>query len=192
YYDALGRQTLHIDPEGYATATEYDAFSDVSRITRHAQPVNVATLKTANRPTIQGDPARDAVTSILHDKLGRQVAITDAEGGVEKMAYDGLGNKTVYTNPLGGVYRYVHDAQGRELKETSPLGIVKRFEYDGFGNRRLQVEAEGKPEQRTTRYQYDANNRLIRQTSDALPVYTLDGGEATVSPSQSWRYDAAG
>ncbi|RBH47397.1 hypothetical protein C3F00_036570, partial [Pseudomonas sp. MWU13-2860] len=138
------------------------------------------------------DAQRDAVTRIEHDALGRQTRIFDAEGGVERMAYDAFDNKLKYFNKLGGTYHYIYDAQGRVLKETSPLGSVKRFEYDGFGNRTLQVEAEGRPEQRTTRYQYDTNNRLIRQTSDALPVYTLDGGEATVSPSQSWRYDAAG
>ncbi|WP_206119070.1 LysM peptidoglycan-binding domain-containing protein [Chromobacterium fluminis] len=192
YYDALGRQTLHIDPEGYATATEYDALGQTTRITRYAQRVDTAALKPGLTPTLIVDAQRDAVTRIEHDALGRQTVLTDAEGGVERMEYDGLGNKTAYTNQLNGGYRYVHDAQGRVLKETSPLGIVKRFEYDGFGNRTLQVEAEGKPEQRTTRYQYDANNRLIRQTSDALPIFTLDGGEATVSPSQSWRYDAAG
>ncbi|UJB31016.1 hypothetical protein [Chromobacterium sp. Beijing] len=192
YYDALGRQTLHIDPEGYATATEYDALGQTTRITRYAQRVDTAALKPGLTPTLIVDAQRDAVTRIEHDALGRQTVLTDAEGGIERMEYDGLGNKTAYTNQLNGGYRYVHDAQGRVLKETSPLGIVKRFEYDGFGNRTLQVEAEGKPEQRTTRYQYDANNRLIRQTGDALPIYTLDGGEATVSPSQSWRYDAAG
>ncbi|MCP1290406.1 LysM peptidoglycan-binding domain-containing protein [Chromobacterium sp. S0633] len=192
YYDALGRQTLHIDPEGYATATEYDALGQTTRITRYAQRVDTAALKPGLTPTLIVDAQRDAVTRIEHDALGRQTVLTDAEGGIERMEYDGLGNKTAYTNQLNGGYRYVHDAQGRVLKETSPLGIVKRFEYDGFGNRTLQVEAEGKPEQRTTRYQYDANNRLIRQTGDTLPVYTLDGGEATVSPSQSWRYDAAG
>ncbi|MCS3806987.1 DUF4214 domain-containing protein, partial [Chromobacterium alkanivorans] len=192
YYDALGRQTLHVDPEGYATGTEYDALGNTTRITRYATRVDTAALKPGVAPTLIVDAQRDAVTRIEHDALGHQTVLTDAEGGVEKMAYDAFGNKTVYTNQLGGGYHYIYDAQGRVLKETSPLGIVKRFEYDGFGNRTLQVEAEGKPEQRTTRYQYDGNNRLTRQTGDAVPIYTLDGGEATVSPSQSWRYDAAG
>ncbi|OQS08052.1 hypothetical protein B0T37_22060, partial [Chromobacterium violaceum] len=56
----------------------------------------------------------------------------------------------------------------------------------------LQVEAEGQPEQRTTRYGYDAGNRLVSQTGDAVKIYTLDKGEATVSPSETRRYDAAG
>ncbi|MCD5362397.1 hypothetical protein LQT98_11955, partial [Chromobacterium aquaticum] len=192
YYDALGRQTLHIDPEGDATGTEYDALGNTTRITRYATRVDTAALQAGVAPTLVVDAQRDAVTRIEHDALGRQTRIFDAEGGVERMAYDAFDNKLKYFNKLGGTYHYIYDAQGRVLKETSPLGSVKRFEYDGFGNRTLQVEAEGRPEQRTTRYQYDTNNRLIRQTSDALPVYTLDGGEATVSPSQSWRYDAAG
>ncbi|PTU63411.1 hypothetical protein DBB33_24315, partial [Chromobacterium haemolyticum] len=192
YYDALGRQTLHVDPEGYATGTEYDALGNTTRITRYATRVDTAALKAGVAPALIVDAQRDAVTRIEHDALGRQNRIFDAEGGVERMAYDSFSNKLKYFSKLGGIYHYVYDAQGRVLKEISPSGIVKRFEYDGFGNRTLQVEAEGKPEQRTTRYQYDANNRLIRQIGDAVPIYTLDGGEATVSPSQSWRYDAAG
>ncbi|OQS08061.1 hypothetical protein B0T37_22015 [Chromobacterium violaceum] len=54
------------------------------------------------------------------------------------------------------------------------------------------MEAEGQPEQRTTRYGYDAGNRLVSQTGDAVKIYTLDKGEATVSPSETRRYDAAG
>ncbi len=192
YYDALGRQTLHVDPEGYATGTEYDALGNTTRITRYATRVDAAALKAGVAPALIVDAQRDAVTRIEHDALGRQNRIFDAEGGVERMAYDSFSNKLKYFSKLGGIYHYVYDAQGRVLKEISPSGIVKRFEYDGFGNRTLQVEAEGKPEQRTTRYQYDGNNRLIRQTSDTVSIYTLDGGEATVSPSQSWRYDAAG
>ncbi|OQS31727.1 LysM peptidoglycan-binding domain-containing protein, partial [Chromobacterium haemolyticum] len=192
YYDALGRQTLHISPEGDATATEYNALGQTTRITRYATRVDTAALKAGVAPTLIADAQRDAVTRIEHDALGRQNRIFDAEGGVERMAYDSFSNKLKYFSKLGGIYHYVYDAQGRVLKEISPSGIVKRFEYDGFGNRTLQVEAEGKPEQRTTRYQYDGNNRLIRQIGDAVPIYTLDGGEATVSPSQSWRYDAAG
>ncbi|WP_144408901.1 LysM peptidoglycan-binding domain-containing protein [Chromobacterium vaccinii] len=112
------------------------------------------------------------------------------------MTYDAFGNKASYTNQLGAVFSYDYDAAGHVLKETGRDGAtvlsVKRFEYDAFGNRTLQVEAEGQPEQRRTSYGYDANNRLISQTGDAVKIYTLDKGEATLSPTETRRYDAAG
>ncbi|OHX13374.1 hypothetical protein BI347_07510 [Chromobacterium sphagni] len=197
YFDALGRRTLQLDPEGDATGTDYDAFGNASRITRYATRVDPATLQTGTPPAIAADAKRDAVTRIEHDALGRQTQITDAEGGVETMAYDAFGNKVQYTNQLGGGYDYSYDAAGHVLTETAPpdnagLRSVKRFEYDAYGNRTLQVEAAGLPEQRTTRYGYDANNRLVKQSGDAVKIFTLAGGEATVSPTETRRYDAAG
>ncbi|MEW4339694.1 hypothetical protein AB1I38_23180, partial [Chromobacterium vaccinii] len=123
----------------------------------------------------------DAVSRIDYDALGRQTKITDAEGGVETMTYDAFGNKATYTNQLGAVFSYDYDAAGHVLKETGRDGATvlsaKRFEYDAFGNRTLQVEAEGQPEQRRTSYGYDANNRLVSQRGDVVHTYTLTGAD---------------
>ncbi|WP_144408950.1 RHS repeat protein, partial [Chromobacterium vaccinii] len=117
------------------------------------------------------------------------------------MTYDAFGNKATYTNQLGAVFSYDYDAAGRVLKETGRDGAtvlsVKRFEYDAFGNRTLQVEAEGQPEQRRTSYGYDSLNRLISQRGDVVHTYTLTGAdlkplEADVAPTETRRYDAAG
>ena len=196
YFDALGRRILQVDPEGGATRTDYDAFGNASAVTRYANTVDPSALQAGVLPTVAADAKRDAVTRIDHDALGRQTKITDAEGGVESMTYDAFGNKASYTNQLGAVFSYDYDAAGHVLKETGRDGAtvlsVKRFEYDGFGNRTLQVEAEGQPEQRRTSYRYDSLNRLVSQSGDAVKTYTLDKGEATVSPIETRRYDAAG
>ncbi|MEO4031082.1 hypothetical protein ABH313_23880, partial [Chromobacterium vaccinii] len=110
---------------------------------------------------------------------------------------DAFGNKATYTNQLGAVFSYDYDAAGRVLKETGRDGAtvlsVKRFEYDAFGNRTLQVEAEGQPEQRRTAYGYDSLNRLVSQTGDAVTIYTLDKGvQNNVRPTETRRYDAVG
>ncbi|MEN2424435.1 LysM peptidoglycan-binding domain-containing protein [Chromobacterium vaccinii] len=196
YFDALGRRILQVDPEGGATRTDYDALGNARAVTRYANAVDPSTLQIGILPTVATDAKRDAVSRIDYDALGRQTKITDAEGGVESMTYDAFGNKATYTNQLGAVFSYDYDAAGRVLKETGRDGATvlsaKRFEYDAFGNRTLQVEAEGQPEQRRTSYGYDANNRLVSQTGDAVKIYTLDKGEATVSPTETRRYDAAG
>ncbi|MEN7433831.1 hypothetical protein VA599_24110, partial [Chromobacterium sp. TRC.1.1.SA] len=197
YFDALGRRILQVDPEGGATRTDYDALGNARAITRYANAVDASTLQIGVLPTVAADAKRDAVSRVDYDALGRQTQITDAEGGVETMTYDAFGNKATYTNQLGAVFSYDYDAAGHVLKETGRDGAtvlsVKRFEYDGFGNRTLQVEAEGQPEQRRTRYRYDSLNRLISQSGDAVTIYTLDKGvQNNVSPTETRRYDAAG
>ncbi|WP_046168565.1 LysM peptidoglycan-binding domain-containing protein, partial [Chromobacterium vaccinii] len=201
YFDALGRRILQVDPEGGATRTDYDALGNARAVTRYANAVDPSTLQIGVLPTVTADAKRDAVSRIEHDALGRQTKITDAEGGVEMMTYDAFGNKATYTNQLGAVFSYDYDAAGHVLKETGRDGAtvlsVKRFEYDAFGNRTLQVEAEGQPEQRRTSYGYDSLNRLISQRGDVAHTYTLTGAdlkplEADVAPTETRRYDAAG
>ncbi|MDF0607117.1 hypothetical protein HZU77_015955, partial [Neisseriaceae bacterium TC5R-5] len=191
YFDAQNRPILSIDPQGYATATEYDAFGNVSRIIRYATALNLSSLGDTP-PTLTPDAARDRISSFSYDALGRQTAIRDSNGYSETLSYDAFGHKTGYVNKLGGTYTYRYDALGRVLEEISPLGSIKRFEYDAHGNRTLQIEAYGRPEQRTTRYEYDANNRLIRQINDTVNVYSLDKGEQSVTPTISYRYDTLG
>ncbi|MCD4487017.1 hypothetical protein LQR31_21330, partial [Chromobacterium vaccinii] len=201
YFDALGRRILQVDPEGGATRTDYDALGNARAVTRYANAVDPSTLQIGILPTVAADAKRDAVSRIDYDALGRQTKITDAEGGVETMTYDAFGNKATYTNQLGAVFSYDYDAAGHVLKETGRDGATvlsaKRFEYDAFGNRTLQVEAEGQPEQRRTSYGYDANNRLVSQRGDVVHTYTLTGAdlkplEADVAPTETRRYDAAG
>ncbi|MCD4487435.1 hypothetical protein LQR31_23465, partial [Chromobacterium vaccinii] len=201
YFDALGRRILQVDPEGGATRTDYDVLGNARAVTRYANAVDPATLQIGILPTVTTDAKRDAVSRVDYDALGRQTKITDAEGGVETMTYDAFGNKATYTNQLGAVFSYDYDAAGHVLKETGRDGAtvlsVKRFEYDAFGNRTLQVEAEGQPEQRRTSYGYDANNRLVSQRGDVVHTYTLTGAdlkplEADVAPTETRRYDAAG
>ncbi|WP_046168926.1 RHS repeat protein, partial [Chromobacterium vaccinii] len=201
YFDALGRRILQVDPEGGVTRTDYDALGNARAVTRYANAVDPTALQIGILPTVAADAKRDAVSRIDYDALGRQTRITDAEGGVESMTYDAFGNKATYTNQLGAVFSYDYDAAGHVLKETGRDGAtvlsVKRFEYDAFGNRTLQVEAEGQLEQRRTSYGYDSLNRLVSQRGDVVHTYTLTGAdlkplEADVAPTETRRYDAAG
>ncbi|POZ60156.1 RHS repeat protein, partial [Chromobacterium alticapitis] len=205
YFDASNRRILQVDPEGSVTRTDYDAFGNAHLVTRYANAIDPAQVAAGTPPAIVADTSRDAVTTIEHDALGRQTRITDAENGVEAMEYDAFGNKVKYTNQLGAVFRYAYDGTGHVLKETGRDGdrddsavlSAKRFEYDAFGNRTLQVEADGQPEQRSTRYGYDSQNRLLSQTGDTVHTYTLTGPdlkpvEADVAPTETRRYDAAG
>ncbi|MBK4734904.1 phospholipase effector Tle1 domain-containing protein [Noviherbaspirillum pedocola] len=211
-FDAAGRVVRVTDPMGGVTSTRYDAFGNAIAITDPRGNVGGFVFDAANRVIRQTDPeghvtetaytasgktARvtqgDAVTRFAYDKLDRLVQSTDAEGHVESYAWDSLSNRISVVNKLGGVTRYDFDVNGRVTSETLPVdGIVKRYDYDARGNRILEIEAAGLPEQRITRYDYDAADRVIRQTGDALGMFDAAGGTRVVTPVTSKTYDARG
>ena len=122
-----------------------------------------------------------------HDKV---IQKTDPEGNVTKWSYDANGNMTSTTDALGGVTAYTYDAHGLALTKTDPLGHVTSYAYntsgnlarttdatgatfdryyDGSGNLILTVDAVGTPIARNRASRYDANNRVIQQTSRRRP-----------------------
>ncbi|MDO8955026.1 MAG: hypothetical protein Q7V63_09275, partial [Gammaproteobacteria bacterium] len=109
YFDKLNQATWSVDPMGFATQTEFDAFGQVSKITKYVAPASgtlstsakfgayatatAATTAGATAYVLTSSTEQDQLTQIEHDKQGRQTKITDAAGFFESMTYDGLGNK---------------------------------------------------------------------------------------------------
>lgn len=158
----------------------------------------------------------DQTTHVKHDKLGRQTEIVDANGKIEKSSYDALGNRTTLTNKLDGVFIYTYDRLGRVKTETLPVWAIKRnlstgaierqgngdpqtvavlneYTYDSRGNKTRLVEAQGLFEQRTTDYAYDRHNRLVKQTGEAVDVFSVDNGvQMQQRPVETRKYDTRG
>ena len=118
-------------------------------------------------------------TSFTYDAMNRQLARTDALGGVTRSAYDGNGNVVKETDALGRLTSRSYDAVNRLVDTTDALGVVSHSVYDSFGNRTAQTGAAGTPDARTVQYVYDLNNRLVRQTD-------------AEGHTQSYEYDAVG
>ncbi|RZA11008.1 MAG: RHS repeat protein, partial [Proteobacteria bacterium] len=157
---------------------------------------------------------QDATTKLVHDLLGRQTQITDAEGYSEYMTYDALGNKLTYTNKLGGTFTYTYDRKGNLKQETLPVQVyqydasqkpilgsdgkpvlndVKNvYTYDARGNRTKAVEASTLKEERTTTYTYDALDRMLTKTGQSMSIYTSGTGAGTATPTQTLSYDKRG
>lgn len=195
-FDAAVRVVRVTVPMGGVTATRYDAFGNAIAITDPRGNAGSFTFDAANRVIRQTDPeghvtetayttsgktARvtqgDADTRFVYDKLDRLLQVTDAEGFVESYVWDSLSNRISVVNKIGGITRYGFDANGRVTSETLPVdGIVKRYDDDARGNRVLQVDAAGLPEQRTTRYDYDAAILTAWPTSaeDRITRYRYD------------------
>jgi len=176
-YDALGRATIAIAPDGSRHETIYDESGRIA-----------ATIDELGR----------GVTN-RYDLLGRLVQVIYADGTTEGYAYDAGDRKVATTNRLEQVTRYVfdaldrpiatilpdgtgptnyynagsrlivttdgrghstwfgHDALGRVIVTTNALGQVSTFAYDARGNQITSTDALG----RTTTNVFDLANRLV-------------------------------
>lgn len=143
WYDAAGRQVLHHDAEGYLEQTVYrDAERRTSTI-RYGERVSLpagATLAQVRAHSVVAgfNPARDRVSTVVHDAAGRVVerydALTlDTNTAVERYAYDAVGNRITLADPRGNITHFVFDAAGREITVTDPLDGIARKTYDGLG-----------------------------------------------------------
>ncbi|MFZ6876475.1 hypothetical protein ACO0LF_30855, partial [Undibacterium sp. Di27W] len=198
-YDTNGRVLFSVDAMGYVKGYSYDALGRLGSVTDYAKalsPTLSAGLgKLDATSAMPGSTADDQVQTYQYDADGHLVAHTDALNKTERFSYDGLGNRLTYSNKIGATWTYDYDAAGRLLSETSPVvsmasvslnvggilqagttvsaAIISRMTYDALGNLTSRTEAEGRPEQRTTRFEYDA---LGRQTKTIYPAsYVYDG-----------------
>lgn len=177
-YDAAGRLTFQEDAGGHVQRFTYDAEGHV--LTKIIDPNGLA-----------------ITTTYTYDAIGRQLHVIDA-GRCTTFSYDNQGNliqtrqdpdglnlvTTFNYNDLGQLIRetrtnsqgadvvtaYTRDALGRCLTSTldpDGLQLITTYTYDNADNVLSQTDAN----QHTTRYLYDANNRL-RYRVDALGVVT--------------------
>lgn len=232
-YDADRRPLYKIDAQGFVTQSIYDAFGNVTKTIQYANAVPANTSLTPQGvATPLSISANDRVNTFTYDADGRLVASTDPLGATETYTYDTFGRKTSFTNKLGATWNYEYDADGRLVVERGPETQVSHVQattdadgkpvlniaagstrvethisYDSFGNVIARTEAAGLPEERTTRYEYDAVGRQIRTIFPPVDVYAAANdnllqngafGDATriesagVSLSNQVTYDALG
>lgn len=197
-YDAVGRQLATMDALGYVTDTVYTATGQVERTTKYFSSILTSTAPkdiVATASTTQTYGRR--VTSFTYDSAGRLLTSTDALNFTESYTYDGVGNKRTFSNKKNSTWTYDYDAAGRLTQETSPqvmltnvtqasdlaalqvgtaamASIVTRFSYDALGNLRTRTEADGRVEQRTTTYEYDALGRQVKTIYPTVGVYNVN------------------
>ena len=183
-----------------AVSSEYDGVGRVVKTTKHFDT------------TQQQDSPNDEVSTFTYDAAGRLATSTDAQGSSESFTYDGVGNKLTFTNKKGSVWHYTYDAAGRVLTETSPevdlagvravtsaggaelleldpsavthAAIVTAYAYDALGNLSSRTEAYGRPEQRTTSYEYDACGRQVKVVYPLLAIYGNESAEQLAANGQ--------
>ncbi|MBI2308441.1 MAG: LysM peptidoglycan-binding domain-containing protein [Rhodocyclales bacterium] len=223
-FDAVGRSVYEIDAENYVTETQYDAHGRIARTIRYTERVSVGTtpgLAEVGALVAAYAETSKQIQSFTYDAGGRLIQSADAGGFVERYTYDANGNRISFVNKKGAEWTYVYDANNRLVSENSPLTTVTsvsetlavvqglavvetRITYDAVGNVLSRTEAYGRPEARTTRYEYDALGRQIVTVFPQVAVYSgdslltngIDGTvsrtEQNVTPITQVTYDALG
>ncbi len=115
-YDADGRITEVIAPDGARTTLRYDAAG------RQVEVVDAG----GNRTTHTLDPAGNVLREDVWD-AGGELWRTQSRG------YDALGQMTSTTAADGGVTRHEYDAEGRVIATTDPIGRRATVAYDVLG-----------------------------------------------------------
>jgi YD repeat-containing protein len=195
--DAAGRPVIRVDALGYVVQNQYDGDGRVIATTRYAQAVAVTasdSLATAIAPS-----ARDQTNRFAYDAAGNLLSSTDALGNTESSTWDALGQQRSFINKNGATWRYEHDAAGRRITEIAPqvgmtavrlqatvgadpeitidpaasgnFSLTMRLDYDVFGHVIARTEAVDRPEERTTRYEYDALGRQVKTLFPEVGVY---------------------
>jgi YD repeat-containing protein len=198
-FDADHRLRYRIDAEGFVKQTDYDALGRVTRTTQYANRVALGAANVTEQAlaaALQASPEQDRVNTFAYDAQGNLVRSSDALGAQESYTYDALGRKLSLTNKKGATWDYRYDAAGRLISELAPqveaAGLVAyvdgegktryhaqtawvraqtRLGYDAFGNLTARTEAAGTAQERTTRYEYDAQGRQIRTVFPRVAVY---------------------
>ena len=153
-YDDAGRLIRQTqDPNGLAITTgwEYDAFGN--------QIIEIQALGSADEQRI----------TTQYDRLNRAVSITSAEGHRTQIAYDAFGNRISMTDANGHAITQSDSRYYQNLRQS--LGFV-----DGNGDGLLAAALSSAQQAQlqaafTTRYAYDALNRLTHEV-DANGIVT--------------------
>jgi YD repeat-containing protein len=225
WYDSIGREVLSQDAVGYLTRTIYNDAAHTKQTIRYATAATIAAgATTAQAIAAVVTSAFDQSTTDAFDTAGRLATETDGLGHTQRFQYDAVGNKTQYTDQNGAVWTYVYDANRRMIEEHDPqvnvttvtagansltpaapvlVSLVTQVTYDALGNVLSRTEAYGRPEARTTSYQYDALGRQVLTTYPTTYVYNAAGDttpfaatvartETKVTPQSSVTYNALG
>jgi RHS repeat-associated protein len=172
-YDASGRQSRVVDPDGVVHEVTRDAFGNVLEQRKDGHLVASSTYDSAGQRVKVSYPDGTAETT-RYDEDGFKVQESDRAGRIEQYTYDDRGQLSTLVT-AEGTTRYLLDGDGRLITEISPSGSRRSTTYTAFGKPSTTTDGSD----RTTHYEYDAEQRLVE--------YTDPRGK-----TRRYGYDAAG
>ena len=173
-YDALGRRTSILHPDGTERLFSFDLRDRVVSLTDERGGVTTFDYD-GNGNLIQRTDALGLSTTFGYDGLDRIVSVTDPKGGSTGLVYDELGRVEIITDQLGGLTAFTFDSADRLLSLTSAEGRVSTRQYDAAGRLTGLTDPLG----HVTTFVYDSMGR-VEEAHDA-------NGEVT-----SFQYDPMG
>ena len=186
-YDANGDLTQILDAKSNATVIGYDALSRISRSTDAALGITDYSYDAVDQLTNVNDP-KTFNTHYALNTLGDDKQLNSPDSGITNRSFDSAGNLASATDARNIAATYAYDALNRPVSINYPtLGESITYTWDaavgctngigricqltdGNGNTTYAYDDQGNLTQRTntdangsltTRYVYDAANRLI-------------------------------
>jgi RHS repeat-associated protein len=165
-YDAMGRPTTALDPNGLASYTYYDS---LGRPIQTQQPANTGSAT----PTTIG---------FAYNSADGLTKVTDPRNLNTTYSPNGLGNVTAQTSPDTGVSQYTYDAKGNVLTKTDARGKLTQYTYDNIDRLTRAHYATGTD----SVFEYDGGTTPIPAATGELTKITDASGQAVYS------YDSLG
>ncbi|NBI28429.1 RHS repeat-associated core domain-containing protein [Chengkuizengella marina] len=183
-YDALGRVTKAIHPDGSYIQIHFD---DVDNVIIKTDEEGIKTVTKFNplgwntEVGIMEHGVYKSKEKYGYDEAGNQIWIEDALGNrtefiydawdrnIETIQADGYSSTTQYdniqhtvtsTDPENNVFRTTFDVLGRTIKEeelTNGIKVLATYQYDDLGNVIESVDAK----ENVTQFEYDSLNQLM-------------------------------
>ncbi len=193
-YDTRNRVIKTVSPKGNETAVTYDALGNVTTQT------NALGYTTTYGYDKKGRLVNENIAGLeeyqyRYDSRDRLVSV-EGENSLVTYTYNSVGNLTSVTNGTGAKTTYDYDKAGNLIKETDALLNTQTFAYNKNGSLIESTDEKGV----TTRYDYDALNRLVmKDTGETLSSATYGYDSmgrlmemSDVTGKSVYTYDSAG
>ena len=204
-YDSHDNQTLHSDPDGFTTLTDYsaDTHRHMTSLAVYSGMVTVSTASWAyasNGDQTKAIDGANVTTSYGYDSAGRvtQKTVLDSGGttlSAETWTYDLNGNQLIYTNPLGmlaiDTYNGLDEIASAVVKTSGGTTLsVEKWGYNLIGDNISDTQV-GDPVAGT------AVSTVITKSYDPYGneaqenLLSISGIYSSTINTQIWKYDTA-
>jgi RHS repeat-associated protein len=173
-FNAAGRLTRRLDPQGNATELTYNNGLTLTRVT---------------------DAASGRYLALGYDPQGRLSTLTDSANRTVRYLYDGADNLSRVVDSRGLTWTYTYSGTHLLHAVTDPAGVVlERTFFDGQGRAVRQENGLGQP---VAQIGYQGNNRVVTEagrvltdTYDSVANLLVSRTDA-LNRRQSYDFDAA-
>lgn len=162
-FDTNNNLLTQTDALGNTTSFSYDVAGNAVTETDPLGNVRRFTYRTDGSPLTVIDPLGNT-TALSYSATGNPTLITGADGRSVGFGYDAAGNQTSLTDPAGNVSTLERNRFGNLTRIVDGAGNETVLTYDANGNRLSSTVFRmvgGVRTAVTTRFEYDARNRLV-------------------------------